>query len=383
MNQALKISQTIRRVRHWQKAFTLIELMIAMTIGLVLLGALLAVFVNQSRANREMAKMNMLIENGRFAIQLLENDLVHAGYWGELDYTSENATFARLGGADLIPDPCLAVASWTSEYKKTLLAIPVQGYTDETGLSGCGVAGVLTTSDVLLVRRANTCLYGAAGCEDSADRGPHIQISNCHSETSPDPAPYVIEPTGTNPLPATFPLRKKNCPTPTPPTTIQTPLRKVVSNIYYLATNNGQPTFMRRSLVNGVYVAQPLLEGIEYFRVEYGIDENGRNGLPISNTNPGDGSADRFITTAELAAAPVNPDTDSACDIAGSRCFLLANTVAIRIRILARALEPTPGYQDTKIYPGMTTAAKNDNFKRHAFSRTIRLVNPSGRRETP
>lgn len=366
-----------------QRAFTLIELMVAMTIGLLLLSALLAVFLNISRTNREMARTNILIENGRFAVQLLQNDLIHAGYWGELDFLGADdipPAVPALANIE-IPDPCLAIASWTSEHKENLLSIPVQGFADATGLSTCGVTGVLGTSDVLLVRHANTCVRGAANCDEGADTGPHIQISTCRSDTDPDPSPYVLEPVGSGtPSTTTFPLREKDCPATI--AVIDAPLRKLVSHIYYLSTSNGQPTLMRIAMENGVYTTpQPFIEGIEQFRVEYGIDENGKNGLPISATNLGDGSADRFITTEDL----VDADAADPCDTAGSRCFLLANTVAIKVHVLARNLEPTPGYTDSKTYQlGATTvAAAGDNYKRHVFSSTIRLVNPSGRRETP
>jgi len=51
--------------------FTLVELMIAMTISLLLMTALVAVFVNSSRSSNELAKTNSMIDNGRFAAQLL------------------------------------------------------------------------------------------------------------------------------------------------------------------------------------------------------------------------------------------------------------------------------------------------------------------------
>jgi type IV pilus assembly protein PilW len=125
---------------------------------------------------------------------------------------------------------------------------------------------------------------------------------------------------------------------------------------------------MRVSLVNGAYTTpQPLIEGIEAFRVEYGIDTLGTNGLPISATNPGDGSADSYV-----ACAPCTQDQ-------------LANIVAVKLHVLARNLEATPGYTDSKSYQlgGTAIAAANDGFKRHVFSTTVRLVNPSGRREAP
>lgn len=365
-----------------QRAFTLIELMVAMAIGLLLLTALLAVFVNVSRSNRELSRTNLLIENGRFAVQLLQNDLIHAGFWGELDFIGAEDIPPAVPAPTGIPGACTAVAGWTAEYKANLMSIPVQGFPDGTGLSTCGVTNVLGTSDVLLVRHANTCLRGAANCDEGTDTGPHIQVSTCRSETDPDPSPYLMEPVGDGaPSTTTFLLRGKACPA-LPLAALSAPLRKVITHIYYLANSNGQPTLMRIAMENGAYTSpQPFIEGIEQFRVEFGIDENGKNGLAISATNPGDGSADRFITTDQLDAA----DATGACNDATSRCFLLANTVAVKVHVLARNLEPTPGYTDNKTYRlGVAeVGAANDNFKRHVFSSTIRLVNPSGRRETP
>ncbi len=339
--------------RVLQSGFSLIELMVAITIGLLILVALSALFLNITRANNEMAKTNMQIENGRFAMQLLQSDLVHAGFWGRLGYTQAPApTFAA---PTAIPAPCV-VSGWNDVYKKNLLAIPVQGFADGSALGGCNVTGVQASSDVLVVRHANTCTAGSANCDGGADTGAHIQVSACQAGSPPPEAAYVIDS-------ATFPLREKNC------VTIAT-RRKIVSNIYYVATSNNQPTLMRVSLVNGAYSApQPLIEGIEAFRVEYGIDSLGKNGLPVSTANPGDGSADSYVS----------------CPAAGCTLDKLANIVAVKIYVLARNLETTPGYTDNKSYQlGATTiAAATDSYKRHVFSTTVRLVNPSSRRETP
>jgi len=53
--------------------------MIAMTISLVLTGALVAVFVSSSNSSRELAKANAMIDNGRVVLQLLQSDIEHAG----------------------------------------------------------------------------------------------------------------------------------------------------------------------------------------------------------------------------------------------------------------------------------------------------------------
>ncbi len=102
------------------RGFGLVELMVAMVIALVILAALVALFIGTSRNNREMATANSLIDNGRFAIPLLESDLVHAGFWGthvpRYDDQTSDAVPADVPGS--VPDPCLAydVTNWNNAY---------------------------------------------------------------------------------------------------------------------------------------------------------------------------------------------------------------------------------------------------------------------------
>src|SRR4051812_44985036 len=105
-------------VRRPQSGFTLIEMMIAITISLLLMVAMAQVLYNITRTNTEMAKTNSQIENGRFAIQLLQNDVGHGGFWGgyvpQHDNQTSTATPAltSAGGSvpTAVPDPCLAFA---------------------------------------------------------------------------------------------------------------------------------------------------------------------------------------------------------------------------------------------------------------------------------
>jgi type IV pilus assembly protein PilW len=338
-----------------QRGLSLIELMVAITLGMLVVAALLALFVNVTRTNNEMSKANRQIENGRFAIQILEGDLQHAGFWGRLGYSMPPAP--SFPAPTAIPDPCV-VSGWNATITQNLVSMPVQGYADGGALGGCGVSGVLTNSDVLVVRHANTCTTGSAGCDGGADIGPQIQVSACQAGSPPPEKQYVLDSSAAS---AAFTLKQKDCAT-------IAPLRKFVSNIYYLASSQGQPTLMRATLSNGVYTVQPLIEGIEAMRFEYGLDTLGRNGLPTGPTNPPDGSADTYVSCAP-------------CDLSQ-----LANVVAVKVHLLARNPEPTRGYTDTKTYQLGNTpaiAAANDPYKRHVFSTTVRLVNVSGRREQP
>jgi type IV pilus assembly protein PilW len=340
----------VRLRRIASRGLSLVELLISIALGLIILTALIALYGSVSRTNSEMAKTNQLIENGRFAMQLMRDDVAHAGFWGPIESLTATA----------VPNPCLALASWDAAHKNNLLAIPVQGYANASALGDCGVTGVVAKSDVLIVRHANTCVAGA-GCEGGTDTGPHIQISGCRSEAPPEPAQALDTKAA---LDAMSPrIRLKNCAT-------EAPRRKMVVNIYYVALSGGVPTLMRVSFNNGAYSApQPLIEGIEGFQVEYGVDSLGSNGLPIGGSNPGDGNADTY---ASCAAA--------GCDLA-----TLGNVVTVKLHVLARNLDPTIGYVDNKSYTlgSLAVPAANDGYKRHVFTTAVRLVNPSSRREAP
>jgi type IV pilus assembly protein PilW len=88
--------------------------------------------------------------------------------------------------------------------------------------------------------------------------------------------------------------------------------------------------------------------------------------------NRGDGIPDEYVHCPTVAGG---------CDFHD-----LANVVAVKIYLLARANEPTPGYTDTKEYymgSSPQIGPFNDGFKRHVFNTTVRLNNVAARRETP
>jgi type IV pilus assembly protein PilW len=345
------------------RGLTLVELLVAIALGLVVLTALVALYGNVTRTNNEMTKTNQLIENGRFAMQLLQDDVALAGFWGPLDAIEATA----------VPDPCLAQAAWPTDaaaleaYKNNLVSIPVHAYADGSALAGCGagLAGVVAQSDVLVVRHASTCVAGA-NCDGGTDTGPHIQISACRTDAPPEPA-WLLEAKAT--LDARpVKIRLKDCAAGGVGT--EAPRRKMLVNVYYVANSaTGVPTLMRVRMVNGAFgTPEPMVDGIQAFKVELGVDNKGSNGLPISATNPGDGNADEYV-----ACSP-------ACDLA-----VLANVVSVKLHLLARNLERTAGHTDDKAYQlgPLAIAAPGDDFKRHVFSTTVRVVNPSSRRETP
>ena len=166
--------------------------------------------------------------------------------------------------------------------------------------------------------------------------------------------------------PASLTLRQRNCTSTS--TTPYTDLRRMMVHIYYIDAKNeagdGIPTLKRIELSDtGTLATVPLVEGIEYMQVDYGVD--GDN----------DGVADNYSSTC------------AACATAENWVAYWSNVVSVKLNIVARNIESTAGYTDTKIYSlgldGTYTPAVGDHYKRHAYTQVVRLVNPSSRREAP
>ncbi len=68
--------------RRRDSGFSLIELMIGMTIGLVLLTVLATVFDRTSGGRSDLDRVSRLIENSRFAVDVIGDDMRHAGFYG-------------------------------------------------------------------------------------------------------------------------------------------------------------------------------------------------------------------------------------------------------------------------------------------------------------
>ena len=329
--------------------FSLVELMVSMTIGLMLLATLLVVLANASSARGELERSSRQIENGRYAVELLSDDLRIAGFYGEFNVAS-------LAAPATLPDPCSTLpADWAAA-----MPIHVQGFDAGSGAPACIPADVKANTDILVVRRAKTCVAGVGDCEAAVAGKPYVQSSLCGTETTP----YILGPFGT----AAFTLTRKDCTTPAA-------LREYVVNVYFISSNNraGQniPTLMRLELAGPTMTEVPLVEGIEEFNVEYGIDSDG-DGQPDAY------SADPASYTYPGCATCTPVDN-------------WANVVTARLHVLARSPEASPRYVDSKTYSlgldaagnAITVGPKNDGYRRHLYTSMVRIVNPAGRRDRP
>src|SRR5207248_10917632 len=93
---------SLRRL-HPQRGVSLVELMIAITLGLLVLATLASVFANSSRSRTELDRVSRQIENGRFAMEILTSDIKIAGFYGELAVNAVTAGPPAPGAP--LPDP--------------------------------------------------------------------------------------------------------------------------------------------------------------------------------------------------------------------------------------------------------------------------------------
>lgn len=333
------------------RGFSLVELMVALALaGMVLLG-LSAYFVSSSRAFSETERVSRQIENGRYASALLAEEIRHAGFYGEVGNVVNLPPTSAIALPGAVPDPCATAIADV----RGALPLPVQGVDAPDALSGLcqtELSDYKSGTDILVVRRAQTTSIAAAS---AVANGYYTQVAYCDSA---DPMFKVAQ--------SGFSLKAKDCLT-------NQPIRQLHVYVYYIATcsigtgtggvcvsgNPQIPTLKRAELVAaGTWTVTPLVEGIENMQLEYGLDTSG------------DGNADSFKP---------NPATVAEW----------TQVVAVRLNLLARNTEATPGYSDTKTYTlGLDSAgaannvtAPGDAYRRHNYKELVRVQNVSQRKE--
>jgi len=365
-----------------QTGTTLVETMIALTIGLLLLATLGEVFVTNGSLRRDLDYSGRLVENASYAMDRISDDLRTAGYYAEFDLANAGLTMPAAK-----PDPCTADLAALS----AALPLPIQGYDGGLGLPPSCTSGANAAirnqkagSDILVIRRVDTCVAGpvaAAGCSAAVAGVPYFQASHCTWALPHAPTELAGPGSGwfkLNTLTNKLDLHNIDC--NQNPGAAVADYHRFVVHIYFVSNDDiagdGIPTLkLARLEAAGFTDASviPLAEGIENLQLEYGLD---------SGTTP-DGSADQFSA---------NPDTFAGCAGAAAPCSTAnwASTVAVKIHLLARNTEATAvGYTNQKSYAlGLnadgsfnTVAAYNDRFRRHVYEASVRVYNSSGRNQ--
>lgn len=369
-----------------QTGFSLVELMIGMTIGLLVLAGVSSAYLASSRAGGESQAASEQVENGRQAIEYISYDLRHAGYFGQL------SSFPAPGAA--LPDPC-ETANLVTLYNA--MAFPVQAYDAPaaTPLNCLGASDFVPGTDVLVVRRASSepllstdvPTLGAIYLQANTGAG-ELQIGDDSSAIG----------TASKADGAATTLFNRDGAT-------SAPIQRFLVHIYFIApcampADGGSsctgalddegspiPTLKRLELSAAGGAAQmnivPLVAGVENVQFDFGLDNLPATVDPITG-QAGDGTPDCEDTDPGALA---NVGVTAGCATANPGTVQeWANVVHAEAHVLARSYRPAANYADTKTYNlglGLAAVTPGGGFKRHAYSSTVRFTNVSARREIP
>lgn len=341
--------------------FTLVELMVALTLSLFLMISLIGLIVSTVTSRSELDKSSRQIENGRYAIELLTNDIQHAGFVGQTTSRSFNT---------VVPVACpaaIADLGYTAVARPAPSTTPLPLYSDSV-LPTC-IDHVMANTSMLIVTRVSTTAVAPANVAASE---VYLQISTCASDT----LPFAV---ASGASASSFNLMTKDC-----VSSGLAPVRKLVQHLYFVSTCNvcgidTTPTLKVAEYINGAIVITPLVEGIENLQFDYGVDMDGNGSPDCYTSNP------TAPPASEIAAAvcpPTVPPYNWSVPVTN-----WGNVMSVRIHVLARNMEISGGWVDTRTYSmGLTAPVVgpfNDHVKRHVYSVVVRLNNGSDQRETP
>jgi type IV pilus assembly protein PilW len=326
------------------RGFSLVEMMVAMTIGLILIGGALSVLYSSKMTYSENERVARLQENGRAAIELMLRDMRAGGYKGCNQFTTNLV--------NTLTSPTSLMANF---------AAPVQGY-ESTGTNtwsptvDTSIGSPRSGSDILAVR---TSFSSSAGFVTNAAMGSqtaNIAVDNPLAKTLPagtiavisdcfNAAVLSVSAFTTSGTTATIAHGTSDLGNAFRQGSRVVPIDTVV---YYIRDSgtlrNGvrNPSLWRITTADG---AQEMVEGIEAMQVLYGVDTN--NNL--------------VIDTYQDASAVTD----------------WTRVISVSIALLIRSVEPTSPANESRTYRLLTTnvTTPNDRYERTLYTTTVALRN--------
>lgn len=327
---------------------TLIEMLIALLIGVLLIFAVSETYVWSSRNFKQDSNTARMQENARFALDAIEQDLQMSGFMHEVLDTSlfDSSPVSGLLGTDCGPSG----VSWAFDTGQLIETVAQDSTSNAVARFNCLNASELHTlgtsgaefTEVLAIKRVKETT------------GPLVD-GRIYLQTVIDGRSRLIA---------------HNLPTnPADPAFLTASNWEYLTNIYYIGTQAGDsyPVLFRKTLQGQVLAslndlsieteAGGLAEGIEYFHITWGIDAEMVDGNAA--TLP-DGNPNYFTSTPSTAELP--------------------GIVAAKAFVLVRSKRFDSSYIDNKQYTLgdlvlPTVGTFNDNYQRKVFSTSVKLRN--------
>jgi type IV pilus assembly protein PilW len=321
----------MKQNHNTQSGLSLVELMVALTIGLIVSGAVATIFIQSKSSYTQNDEINYLQDNGRYALNMLASDLEVAGFFGgmaapdtitfETDTTVDNYL---VGGSNLECGPATytinSVASWTYD-----ASTPI-GYDSDPSSTTVAtnypcVAGYQSGSDFLTVKRVR----GNPATGSLANNTVYLYTDRSDG--------YFA--TNAVTLPSTMKAWE------------------YYVHLYYLKDNTLKKMYLAYDSINHNYAMYEtdMAEGIERFHIVFGID----------------GSSDTDTIPDYYTSTPTANELTSA--------------VTARIYVLARGSQEMSGYTNAKTYQlgdlTVNYSSNSDSYYRRVFSTAVVLRNPA------
>lgn len=320
------------------KGFSLVELMVALVLGLIVIGGVVSVYLASKRSLTEGEQVASLSENGRFALQLLGYSVRHISFYGG----SSPADIRLDSSLGAVAGDCTGDAA-AHDTDNSIFAIRATSAT----VVGC-ITDAVPNTDVLVIKGVGPSpLYDADPEDPNAPRDGVISfpagewnnqktyvISNSESGILMDGAdtPPDVREGNEFALAVAWPYRLQ---------------------IYYIR-NGATPTLSRKILEWDAGTAsmsmqnQDLVQGVENMRFLFGYD----------TTN--DGNVDTLANLTDVTTA------DAWSQVTSLQAF-----------VLLRSDVADPNYSNEKTYQlGDISVAPGDTLRRILLHSDIALRNP-------
>lgn len=308
-----------------ESGFTLIEMMVSITIGLAIIAGLLTVLASSTSSSKSNERTSELQTNGRYALNALRHELRQAGFRG-YTWAEPNALSTSLG---TLTGECLETGAAAGSFVSNIRQ-GIWGSNNANPFSGsCIPAADYASDDILVIRKL-------------ADEPSSPLVAN---------TVYFHSSYGVGEL-----FRGTTAPAFTG---APTPLADFAVQIYvyyispYTTSSTESPrvpALYRVALRSDGSMARELVaSGIEHFQVQYG----------------------RLTTVPDTRYYDVLTGTST-----NSTQTEWDEVNSVRLWLLARNAAAEPGYVNTSSYVmGDQTITVNDSFRRQLFTTVVQLRN--------
>lgn len=318
--------------RRRQSGLSLIELLVALSIGVFLTLGAASLFLQSKTSFFQDEETARLQENGRWALRFLSREISMAGYFGGL------LDAAGISTALVVANDC--GTGWAAAPGPGLEHVNNATTTSAAAALPC-LTGVdlLPGADVVAVKRVKDAPHVFDGSQLAAplDQATYLRVQEYGASSTL--------------------VRGSSITVADKTAGSQVDVWEYQPQVLFIrdfsfASGDGIPTLCRRRLTTttGTLAMKPvecLIEGIENMQVEFGIDDSA----------PFDYAPDYYVANPSQAQ--------------------LNSAVSAKVYLLARSVNPVSGYTDDREYRlGATTiAAANDNFYRKVFQTTVMFRN--------